>query len=295
MSIGSMSGAAEALHLTQPALSKQISSLEETLGLRLFNRRRGGALRPTPEGLSFFKSIEGTLYGLEAIPGIAEEIGRKARIQLRIAATPPLINSGPFMSAVAKFRTEATHVKLSLTSLQRIDLEDWVLNRQANVSLGLLPTQHSELSSVTLAKTSAVAVMPVAHRLASKDRICLSDLKDVPLILPTRQLLRERIDKQVPGLSAEIETSSSITSTGLAVSQNCVAICDPFSPTMYPEGFARVLPFEPSIALEYGAILPKLGFLDPVVELFLEILRGNLGDIGVQTGSDPDRGISSKI
>lgn len=235
-------------------------------------------MRPTPEGLAFFKSIEGTLYGLDAIPGIATEIAHKVRVQLRIAATPPLINSKPFMTALATFRAAVPEVKLSLASMQRIDLEDWVLNRQANVGLGLLPSQHPELSSQTLATTSAVAVMPIDHPLASKPRITREDLDTVALILPARQLLRERIDARLPNLSSEIETSSAIVSTGLAVSQGCVALCDPFSPTMYPEGFARVLPFEPRIELEYGAILPKAGITEPVLAAFLDALALQLKD-----------------
>lgn len=276
MSMGSVSAAADALNLTQPALSKQISSLEETLNLRLFNRRRGGALRTTADGLAFFKAIEGTLYGLDAIPSLAEDIAQKRRVHLRIAGTPPVMNARPMMAALKAFRATAPEVKLSLTSTQRIGLEDWVLNRQANFSLGLLPSQNADLVSRTLVTTRAVAILPVDHPLAHRSQITAADLETTALILPNRQLLRERIDAQVPGLNGDVETSSSLLCTGLARSLQAVALSDPFSPTMYPDGHIRVLPFEPKITLEYGALLPPSGVADPMVTQFLDLLGAHL-------------------
>lgn len=271
MSMGGMSAAADALNLTQPALSKQIGSLEETLDLRLFQRRRGGPMVPTKEGLAFYKSIEGTLHGLDAIPGIAQEIRQRVRVELRIAATPPLINSRSFMKTLAEYRALAPDVRVSLAARPRIDLEDWVRNGQADISLGLLPTLHPDLTSTTLAVRAAVAVMGLDHPLAQHDKISERDLEGVALALPSLQPLRERIDAILPGLSAEIETSSSIASVALAVTQNCLVLSDPYSPTMYPDGYAKTLPFEPEIELAYGAIWSRNAQTEQIRADFLEL------------------------
>ncbi len=278
MSTGGMTAAAEALNLTQPALSKQIASLEDTLKLRLFNRRKGGPMMPTQEGLAFFKSIEGTLYGLDAIPGIAEDLARAVRSELKVVATPPLINSRVFLATLADFRAQVPEAKVSLAARPRIDLEDWVISRQADISLGLLPSRHPDVTDVALLSTYAVAVLPNDHPLADRSSITQDDLTDIHLILPDRQPLREQIDAALPGLRCDIETSSSIASVGLAVSQRALAICDPLSPTMFPPDYARVLPFEPRIPLIYGAIFPRNSKRDPLVDVFMQCLEHHFAD-----------------
>ena len=264
-----MTTAAQVLNLTQPALSKQIALLEETVGIRLFARRRGGPIIPTREGIAFYKSIEGTLYGLDAIPEIAHGIAKKVRSQLRVAATPPLMNSRPFLAALAAFRVRSPDVQISLAARPRVDLEDWVRSRQADISLGLLPSRDTDLVSVELARRQAVAVVSPDHPLARKSRVLANDLDRTTLVLPSRQPLRDRIDEACPGLNGEIETSSSIACVGLALTQDAVAICDPFSPTMYPEGMVRVLPFEPAISVAYGAILWRGAKSEPAIDALL--------------------------
>ena len=175
MSLGGMSAAAEALNLTQPALSKQIALMEETLGFRLFVRRRGGPIAPTQEGLAFFKSIEGTLYGIDAIPDIARDISSRLRTQLRIAGTPPVLNAKAFTGALAAFRARAPDVQVSIIARQRVDLEDWVRNRQADISFGLLPSRYPDLASISLSEVGAVAVLSPTHPLADRDHIEVRD------------------------------------------------------------------------------------------------------------------------
>ena len=164
-------------------------------------------------------------------------------------------------------------MRVSLAARPRIDLEDWVRNGQADISLGLLPTLHPDLTSTTLAVNSAVAVMSADHPLAQREKIFERDLKGVHLALPSLQPLRERIDAVLPGLSAEIETSSSIANVALAVTQNCVALSDPFSQTMYPDGYARVLPFEPDIELAYGGIWSRNAQTEQIREDFLALAK----------------------
>ena len=50
---GSLSAAAAAVHVSQPALSAALSRIEDHLGYALFRRRRGSALAMTPQGRAF--------------------------------------------------------------------------------------------------------------------------------------------------------------------------------------------------------------------------------------------------
>ena len=67
MTGGSITAAAEKLHLSQPTISKQLTALEGALNLKLFERGSGSAATPTRQGVAFFKAIEATIAGLDSI------------------------------------------------------------------------------------------------------------------------------------------------------------------------------------------------------------------------------------
>jgi DNA-binding transcriptional LysR family regulator len=69
---GSMTAAARELRTSQPSISRLIAELEGEIGLRLFERT-AGRLRPTPEGLSFYREVERSFIGLDRLVDAARE------------------------------------------------------------------------------------------------------------------------------------------------------------------------------------------------------------------------------
>ena len=257
ISYGSITRASDALHLTQPALSKQIAALEAQLRLTLFKRHRGGPMIPTKEGLAFYKSIEPTLFGLDAIPDIAQEIKDGIRLRLRIVATPPVINSPAFLQGLRLFQPRRPEVHFSLEARPRVDIENYIADGRADIGIGLLPISHPEIRSKLLVNSGVFAIVPRDHSFARKKQLALSDLSGVDLILPTKQLLRERIDSAMPNLFAKHEASSSITCAVMAAHRLGIALCDPFSPDILGTNQFVKIPINPRIKLEYGVILPR--------------------------------------
>ncbi|MCY4007597.1 MAG: LysR family transcriptional regulator [Rhodobacteraceae bacterium] len=273
---GSVTAAAKRLNLTQPAISKQLNALEDSLGLQLFHRRSGRAATPTHVGVEFFRAIEPTIVGLDEIGSIAETIAESGCYRLRIAATPPLINSAPFMTALARFAEKMPGAHVSLEPRHRLEIEDWVVARRIDLALALLPLDHPGLEAIPLVTTHAVAVVPKGHPLSGQDTMTPSDLEDVPIILPSRQPLRTRIDIAQEGssqrLEADYEATSAITAVRLAASGLGVAICDPFSPTAFDADLA-VVPWKPEIPLVYGALFSRGQNLEAAAEVLLKLIR----------------------
>ena len=259
MSTGSLSAAAEKLHLSQPALSKQLAALEAAVNLRLFHRRSGGPMVPTREGIQLYKEIEGTLAGIAMIPQLARDIGQFSSTRLRLAATPPLINSRPLMRALGAFREQNPWVTLVLESRHRLDIETWIVSHQADVGLALLPATNPLLTAIPFIRTRAVAALSPGHPLAEKPHITLADLKDTALILPSRQPLRDKIDAVLNDAGSqrivEMEASSAITCCRMASEGLGLSLCDPFSPTAFAPSQVTVRAFVPAIELSYGALI----------------------------------------
>lgn len=277
MSLGSVAKAAETLNLTQPALSKQIAALEQTLSLKLFERRRGGPMTPTSEGRLFYKAIESTLFGLDAIADTARGISETGHRRLTIVGTPPILNSRPFSDAIAKTSLAFPNLRYTMESRARIEVENLLINQQADVGFGLLSASNQDLREVIVTVSCVMAVMEKSHPLADRQNIKLSDLENVNLILPSRQPLRDRINAVLPDVSGVLEVSSSLTGCNMAAAGLGVALSDPFSPTGLNPSILRSIPIQPKIELKYGALIPSAMQRNEQLETLLEFFKESAG------------------
>ena len=87
---GSVTQAAAALHISQPAVSKLLADLEYHLGFPLFVRSKGVALTVTPEADVFFHEVERSFAGIAVLKRAAADIRNASTGTLRIAALPAL-------------------------------------------------------------------------------------------------------------------------------------------------------------------------------------------------------------
>ena len=273
---GSVSAAAKRLNLTQPAISKQLSTLETALDLKLFHRRSGASTFPTKEGIAFYKAIEATLEGLERIESISREISLDTRGRLRIAATPPVLNSHLFARVIQTFRAQNPDVHLMLDSRHRLDIEEWVASREVDMAIALLPVENPSIRVLPMIETRAIAVVSKESWLADQGSIDLSQLETHDLILPSRQPLRTRIDQILQTgkyhLKPAIEVTSSLTCCQLAAGGNGITICDPFSANSFSRDDIAILSLWPSIPLHYGILLNPSQDRNPLVDAMIENL-----------------------
>src|SRR5262245_5372313 len=89
--LGSASKAALRLHIAQPALSRQISQLEQEVGFKLFDRI-GRRLLLTGEGEQLLKDCRGLLNHASAIDERAQLLRRGDTGVLKVAAAPQFID-----------------------------------------------------------------------------------------------------------------------------------------------------------------------------------------------------------
>jgi LysR family transcriptional regulator, nitrogen assimilation regulatory protein len=97
---GSISRAAAAIHVAQPALSQQIGELEERLGLTLLQRSSRG-VRPTAAGEVLFREASDILRQLEQLPGIVRSGSGEVEgvVNLGMAVTLAGSLAGPAIAA----------------------------------------------------------------------------------------------------------------------------------------------------------------------------------------------------
>ena len=105
--------AAEALHIVQPAVSKQVARLERELGLTLFDRSHRRA-RLTPDGQAFLAHARRALRGIDRAAAAAADIAAGNTGLLRIGSS--VVFSPRIEAALAAVRDAHPGITLQVTS-----------------------------------------------------------------------------------------------------------------------------------------------------------------------------------
>jgi DNA-binding transcriptional LysR family regulator len=182
---GSFSAAAEALTLTQSAVSQHVAALEREVGLRLVER----GTRPvelTEAGHALTRHATGIFARLDGAEQELGEIAGRREGRLRFGSFPTALAT--FVPpAFAQFRR--THAEVTLTvvddHLQRLipRLEAGELDLALIYDHETLPEIAArELERIPLLEDVFRAVLPAGHRLARRRRLALSDLAGQPWI-----------------------------------------------------------------------------------------------------------------
>jgi aminoethylphosphonate catabolism LysR family transcriptional regulator len=205
---GGFSRAAEALGLTQPALSDHVRKLEETYGVQLFTRGAAG-VSLTDMGRKLFAIAE-RLFEAE---GQAIELLSRGRTleegQLTIGADA----ASHILPELARFRLK--HPKLSVRLVTGNSAQ--LLKRLEDFSIDIAVTAERPNEPAFLARKlrsdRLVAVVQRSSRLSKLKRIAFAELVKLPLILRedgsmTRKLLLEEMARRGLTLSGTIEIES---------------------------------------------------------------------------------------
>jgi DNA-binding transcriptional LysR family regulator len=172
--------AAQKLHITQSALTRQIRQLELQLGVDLFIRdtRRveltaaGKAL--TDEGRKALEILE---------DGIRRAVGAgRGEVDVLRVAYSPFVDIH-FFTQLKKFLVEIQpELKVDYVSEAAPELEEGLIDGTYQAGIGPLPIDNNALAGVCLFQEPMFVVFPKAHRLGRKRRVYVSDLGDDPVI-----------------------------------------------------------------------------------------------------------------
>ena len=170
----SFSKAAEALHISQPAVSKQISNLEKYLRVTLIRRTNRG-IELTERGKEFYKKVRPLVQQLDLI--VTETMNIK---QLRIGSLAT-IGSLYFPTLAAKFEADHFFPTIKSTTQELIEL---AVNGDLDVAIVQDVENLRNFYSKFIFEEAYMAAIPEHHSLAKREEVELSDFKDEKILLP---------------------------------------------------------------------------------------------------------------
>lgn len=186
MLTGTVAGAAEVLHVSQPSVSKALALGERRIGMLLFERVKG-RLVATPEAKRLYPEVERLWAGVEKIRALSEELLHPDAGSLHIGASPSL-GSALIPAAVTALYRDIPHLKIKIDLLVPNLLVDAIVENSVDIALSLFPFDHPNLVRIAEYECGWVCVMPPDHPLCKRKEILPRDLLGYRLITLPLQL-----------------------------------------------------------------------------------------------------------
>jgi DNA-binding transcriptional LysR family regulator len=273
----SVTGAAAALRLSQPALSKLISNLETQTGLSLFRRVRR-RLQPTPEAMIFYDNVVQVFSGLSNLEQLAKDLGSLEKGRLCVVAVQAL--GRDFLpDCIVEMSEQHADANFIFRTQSELLVADWIISKQADIGLTMLRTDHPELATQILGHVPASCVLPLGHKLARHKIIRPEHLRSERFVsfaedVQTRALIdsvfaRSKIERRI-----QLEAYSSEAACAFVARGAGLAIVDPFTANLFHRrGELVARPFEPQVPYTVRLIQPRRRPRSMMCDRFIDMLK----------------------
>jgi DNA-binding transcriptional LysR family regulator len=281
--LGSFTRAAHLLHVSQPALTKQVRQLEQTLSVRLFDRNTR-TVELTRIGKELAPAVDQLLREIDAIVVKTRGLAEKRRGVIRVAALPSIC-SAILPRAVARFREIYPGISVALKDTLAQHLVKMVKDEDVDFGIGSLNGADPEVKFTPLLTDRIVVVFPPELGLERKKAIELRDLFGVPLILMDKESsvrrLVDRAFEQAGELAAPaFEAVYMSTAAGMVRAGLGVAL---LPSSAFDTGELTGLCFRPikhpGLTREIGVIEKPRRSLSPAAESFMKTLKAMCKDL----------------
>jgi DNA-binding transcriptional LysR family regulator len=179
--------AAHRLHITQSALSKQITEVEKQHRFRLFTRNNKRHVELTEVGRIFVEEARSAVRHIER----AVQLGRAAREgrdNILTIGHSPDADQAWVSGILAIHLTLYPNVRIQLISGFSSELVRSVMAGELDLALVTAPLENSQITAVAFAQTPLYAALPQTHAGAQKEHIVLQDLANDEWILLARRV-----------------------------------------------------------------------------------------------------------
>nr|WP_306264952.1 LysR family transcriptional regulator [Pararhizobium sp. IMCC3301] len=272
VSCGSMTGAAQMLQISQPAVTRMIRVLENQVGFNLFERN-GPKISPTDKGMLFFEESRRVIANLTHLTNRAHAIrdGRIAAID--IVATPTM-SAGLVASILARVKNVLPDfVHVETTSAERV--VHALRQRTADLGFSAFPLEHERLECLERFESTLVALVqeggphdipePLSLTVFAKER-----LATVGNSYRIRHAINRSLDDQGVTPAYEFVTNSSINAAMAARAGLGIGICDPVTAYGVPISGVSIRPIAKPIPYSWGLFAADAKILGDQLNLVTE-------------------------
>lgn len=225
--LGSLTGAAEVLHIAQPALSQQLSTLEEEFKQRLVVRSKQG-VTPTAAGLVLYRHAQTILRQLEQACSDVSSAGVNLSGPVSIGLAPGTAASALALPLLKAVRASYPGIVLYINENFGTTLSELIMNGRMDMAVLYGFNTIPELEYTPLQNEQMYLVSPADDTRGGDESepladIALAEIYDLDLLLPrSYNVVRKLVDaafmraQRTPRVVAEIESLATLGAAVLA-------------------------------------------------------------------------------
>lgn len=278
--VGSVSKAAEALGLTQSAVSHALASLEAEWGFSLLQRDRSG-VRLTSNGEHMLKYVREVLHWHDQLKQQVAAINGLEIGTIRIG-TFTSVSSQWLPSMIQTFRAAHPSIRMKWFEGDYDEIHHWIVN--GIVDFGFLSLSASKaLDTISLKKDPIICVVPMNHPFSAQQTVTLSQIEQEAFIMPkwgsdhdVRRILKEnRITPNIQYEVVEEQAIMAMVECGLGIS------ILPKMAIYRPSEHIRLIEIEGDHYRTIGIAATSFSHLSPAAKTFLRCLFKWLNERGM--------------
>ncbi|OWT71532.1 MULTISPECIES: LysR family transcriptional regulator [unclassified Achromobacter] len=277
MATGSISEAGRLLHVSQPAVSRALSTIEQRVGFALFERIKG-RLHPTREASQIFLAAESIHAEVAQLNEMIGTLAAQGSGVLRIASTPSFAE-WLVPEAVGLFIKRYPEASIKYRPQSMDALLPQLLLGQVDVAVSTVDPDHPTLQTRSLPLGQIVCVLPRRHRLADEPVIRPDMLVNETLIgYGSHTPLGTRVQSfwNTVNLAPKIEVRSPQTACAFVRSGVGVALIDTYGVTASLAADTCIKPIEPGVALNVHVSYSRTQPIGSLGKAFVRIFEGIL-------------------
>ncbi|MQY43773.1 LysR family transcriptional regulator [Epibacterium sp. SM1969] len=275
---GTVTGAAEALGISQPGISNLLAELERQTNLRLFERLHG-RLVPTPEAHILYREIETVVRGLDHVTQAVVDLQNKQAGHLQVASQHSM-SFGIMPELIAEFSRDRPDMNISFQSQYSSKIQEWILSGLFEIGVCEMPLLYDTLTVHPLHVETKIAL----HRdnpLAQHEVLTPELLKDVPFVvmgpdhITSRRLRRAFDEKNIP-LNPRVHSHLFKNLLSFVKEDMGVALVDRFGLEFDYDDRVVARSFAPQITMDMAIVTASTRPLSQVGKEFLAFLLEKL-------------------
>lgn len=180
MVTGSIAAAARLLNVSPPGISRLMKYSEDSLGVRLFDRRSGRYV-PTPQARNIFDLLDTVHRKIDDLQSAVADLGRGKSQELCIASVPSIANV-MVPRAIAQVRQRYPDLGLDVNIVKIEEAIDYLLLGRGELVAISSRFEHPLIEFELLASGKLLCIVPDTSPLAQRQKITPQEMSEYPLI-----------------------------------------------------------------------------------------------------------------
>lgn len=284
---GSHAAAARMLQVSQPSISRMLSTAEERLGIQLFERV-GRRLKPTPEAERLIIAIDDVHKQVQRANDVARDLLLQRSGGLRVVASPS-VGHYVIPNTIKALHDRLPDIQLEIEVQTASELVKNVASGHAEIGVVNLNADHPSLEATRLCDARLMCILPSQHPLAEEASVSIEAASRHHIITyepdtPYGILVEEFLSRASTPLNSRIRVRTSQMACSLVEAGAGIAFVDELSVHGSVSTKVTARPVEPLQAIPVSFLSVRGQPISTTAKLFIEFLEAQLRAI-VTSGS----------